>query len=259
MKKLSIVLSALLLTIAFSCNDNSNLTKQNEIKVDDKGIATLISYIDFNVNHLASSGFKDYGNQEALTKIVANSSATFEKQYGVSIIADSKNARSSSDQLEYTTRMDSEVAQKLLEFSKTSANEDDYLSKLAGLKTEVYTYNVSAAEKQMLMTKVVFIERFIKYLDVKAESATLTKGVKFNANAKEDANAPACKTWWCSWGKCAAGIIGTAGATAWGFGMVGAGAGTVALPVIGTVSVGAVGAVVGAVTGGLIGASQSCD
>ncbi len=259
MKKLSIVLSVFLLTIAFSCNDNSNLTKQSEIKIDDKGIATLINYIDFNVNQLASTGFKDYGNQEALAKIVATSSATFEKQYGVSIIAGTKNARSSSDQLEYATSKDSEVAQKLLAFSKTSANEDDYLSKLSNLKTEIYSYSISDSEMQILMNKVVFIERFVKYLDVKAESAALTKGIKYNANAKQDANAPACKDWWCSWGKCAAGILGGAGLGAMAGGTYGAAGGTVVLPVVGTVAVGTVGAIAGGIFGGLAGASQSCD
>ena len=135
MKKLSIVLSALLLTITLSCNDNSNLTKQDEIKVNEKGITLLINYIDFNVNQLVANGFNDYGNHEAIANNIANNNIAFEKQYGVSMAGYSDNARSSVDEQLYQTEKDSEFAKKLMSLSKISSDENDYLSNLSNLKT----------------------------------------------------------------------------------------------------------------------------
>ncbi len=259
MKKLGIFLSTVLLAIAFSCND-SNLTEKNEIKIDEKGIETLINYIDFNVDYLASIDFKDYGNTELTGKIIANNNIAFEKQYGVSIASNSGNARVSTEQQFYVTSMDAEISQKLTEFAKSSADQNDYLSKLSDLKTEIYSYNASLSEKQILMNKIVFVERLVGYMEAKAVVAESKRTLISNPNAKVDPKNPPAKecNWWCSWGKCAAGIVGGAVTGAATLGLGGAAVGTVALPIIGTVSAGAVGAVAGAIGGGLTGAVAAC-
>lgn len=64
--------------------------------------------------------------------------------------------------------------------------------------------------------------------------------------------------WWKRWGRCAASIIGGAGTVALGAGLAGAGAGTIALPVIGTVAVGTAAAITGAVVGAIGGAAAGC-
>ncbi len=267
MKKTLTVFCVLLLTIAFSCNDNNNIIEQKEIKVNEKGITTLINFIDFNIDQLAANGFSDYGNQEAVAKIVAANSPAFEKQYGVSITVGSKNARSLSDEQEYTTSKDSEFGQKLLSFSKTSANKDEYLSKLTLLKNEIYSYKINDTEKQILMTKVVLIERLINYMDTKA-AIGVTKNLKTNTNAKADPKNPSkdtCTGWWQCWGKCVAGTVGgtlTGSVVGCGaIGAVGAVVGLVGGPAgaAGGAAVGCVGgAFVGAIGGGLQGAAQYC-
>ena len=245
MKKLSIVFSALLLIIAFSCNNN-NITKQNEIKIDKKGIATLINFIDFNVNQLSLSGFKDYGNKDALAKSVVSNVSVFEKQYGITITNGNSNPRISSDN-SYVTSMDEEIAQRLLFFSQSANDEVEYLSKIATLKNDIYSYDLSTSEKEILLNKITFIEEMVNYMSSKYLDSEVIQ-----ANAKKD-------SWWSSWGKCAAGILGGAGTGALTFGLGGAAVGTVTLPVVGTVAAGAVGAIGGAIAGGLTGAAASCD
>jgi hypothetical protein len=267
MKKLSIVLSALLLMITLSCNDNSNLTKQDEIKVNEKGITLLINYIDFNVNQLVANGFNDYGNHEAIANNIANNNIAFEKQYGVSMAGYSDNARSSVDEQLYQTEKDSEFAKKLMSLSKISSDENDYLSNLSNLKTEIYSYSVDIPEKQILMSKVVFMEKLIQYMNSKATDAESKKISLGKTNAKADpANPPAngCN-WWCSWGKCAASIAGGAltGAVA-GCASIGAIGAIITSPtgpgMAGGAATGcAVGGIVGGIGGGLTGAAAGCD
>lgn len=66
------------------------------------------------------------------------------------------------------------------------------------------------------------------------------------------------KGWWESWGKCGSSILGGAVTGAVTLGLQGAGVGTVVLPVVGTVSAGAVGAIGGAIGGALTGAVLGC-
>jgi hypothetical protein len=253
MKKLSFLVSALLLTIAFSCNDQGNLTKNSEIKVDERGINAFINYLDFNVNQLTASGFNDFGNQEALTKFVNGNQAAFEKKYGSFALRDRNDARTTTDQLQYITSKDGEVAEKLLTFSKNSVTKDDYLSNLANLRTEIYSYDLTAGEKQILLTRVVIMERLVKYMDDKVATSFSTKNVNNKANAKTDPTktAPECTGWWSCWGKCVAGTVG---------GAITGGLGGCAISAVPTAGFGCpVGAVVGAIGGGLTGAAASCD
>lgn len=267
MKKLGIFLSTVLLAIAFSCND-SNLTEKNEIKIDEKGIETLINYIDFNVDYLASINFKDYDNAELTAKIIADNNIAFEKQYGVSIASNSSNARVSTEQQSYVTSMDAEVSQKLTEFAKNSADQNDYLSKLSDLKTEIYSYNASLSEKQILINRIVFIERLVGYMEAKAVVAESKKPSVSNPNAKVDPKNPPAKDcgWWCSWGKCAASIVGgsmTGGAAGCAaVGGLGAMIGTAVAGAPGTAAGGiggcVAGGIVGFIGGGLTGAVLAC-
>jgi hypothetical protein len=66
------------------------------------------------------------------------------------------------------------------------------------------------------------------------------------------------KGWWESWGKCGSSILGGAVTGAVTLELQGAGVGTVVLPVVGTVSAGAVGAIGGAIGGALTGAVLGC-
>ncbi|MCG8476485.1 MAG: hypothetical protein MI784_13535 [Cytophagales bacterium] len=65
-------------------------------------------------------------------------------------------------------------------------------------------------------------------------------------------------SWWSSWGKCAAGIIGGVGSGALAGASFGGAGCTVVLPLVGTVACGAVGGVVGGISGGLLGAVGGC-
>jgi hypothetical protein len=172
----------------------------------------------------------------------------------------SNSAKRFIEQQSLATIKDAEVSQKLVEFSKTSANENDYLFKLSNLKTEIYSYSINAADKQILMNKIVFIERLVKYMESKAKNAENKKGSSAGINAKADPKNPPATgcNWWCSWGKCTAGILGGAGTGALTFGLGGAAVGTATFPIVGTVSLGAVGAIGGAIAGGLTGAAASC-
>ncbi|WP_460540821.1 hypothetical protein [Echinicola sediminis] len=68
------------------------------------------------------------------------------------------------------------------------------------------------------------------------------------------------ESWWDSWGKCAAAVLGGAGGAALAGAYLPAAGCTVVLPLVGTVACGTAGAVVGDVSGALtaLGTADAC-
>jgi hypothetical protein len=125
-------------------------------------------------------------------------------------------------------------------------SEFDYFEFLESKSSEILRGDFNSDEKQILLSEIDFQYQLVQMMSSLEEQYNPEQGL-----AKK-------KSWWQSWGKCTAGILGGAVTGAGTLGLAGAAVGTVALPVVGTVSAGAVGAIAGAIGGGLTGAVASC-
>lgn len=248
MKKLGLVFICAI-GLGVSCEESPYAVNPPEIQVDEKGISTVIDFIDFNVSELQSSSKGRDIDPITAAKIIERNISAFEKRTGHSIRSFDKSSLKSFD-----TRLSIDLHNKIVELSRSSKNELDFIERLATVKGTILNSQISHEEKSAHFNRVVLIERFVKYMGDKDRA----KSVVSSGKDEEKVEADDCSGWWDCWGRCAAGIVGGAGLGALGGAAVAGGGCTVVLPIVGTVACGTVGAVAGGVFGGLAGASQSC-
>ncbi|HEY9047494.1 MAG TPA: hypothetical protein VIN08_16425 [Ohtaekwangia sp.] len=250
--KTYILVAILLLSFISSCNNTGDeIQKAESIKIDNEGIETLLSLIDYNVTKLQENTSASKSSSSPDEIIMVNYIREFERIKGVNFHYSTASMASEEESTKPNTIARQVFQDKLNSCISSSTSEDEFLIKLSKLRKEVLNDQTDNIVKSKFLSKIALFEKFVNYIQEK---------VAFNithTTAKEDDSK--CKGWWPCWGKCAAGILGGAGTGALTFGLAGAAVGTVTLPVIGTVSAGAVGAIGGAITGGLTGAVSSCD
>ena len=240
----------ILLAFLISCNDTTYVEK-SDIKIDNDGIETFISFIDFNVTRITSNSTHRSASSDETEYIIRNIHE-FEKIKGVNL-----HSTPNGIAIIVTPNVDDqkrlELQNKLVSYCQNSLNETEFLDKLHMLKAEILADKVSDGIKYDFLNRIALLEKFVDYLNTKVH---LTSAQEQNTRKVLETK---CDGWWACWGKCVAGTVGGAGLGALGGAATGGAGCTVVLPIVGTVACGTAGAVAGGIAGGLAGASQSCD
>ncbi len=142
---------------------------------------------------------------------------------------------------------DPEINNEINKISQALQNSEDPSSFIKFLKNEFDNVkannNLQPENKDFLLKFIVTYQVSIEYLSNNLELVASTNGIVGEKSSLQ------IESWWTSWGKCAAGILGGAGLGA----LTGLAAGSV-VPALGTTA----GAIIGGVAGGLLGAATAC-
>ncbi len=239
MKYISKITFAIILSLTlFACSKDDDKLQDVQLIDNSETIAKLINSFDETIKTVNIS--KKLSDEEIGYIFFQEI-----KNQGLPINKINNSLKKSSNN--YYDQSSKEYKEFALDFIDASiySSKEEYQNHLFNLLENVKNSNINISEKQILVDNILLTSAFVDWMD------TLTSKNKSNTFAKK-------KSWWNSWGKCVAGILGGAGTGALTFGLAGAAVGTVALPVVGTVSAGAVGAIGGAISGGLTGAAASC-
>jgi len=238
MKYFSKIAFTIILSLSiFSCTKDGSPIVNNQLVDNSEVIAKIISSFDSTIQKIKTS------NKLSDEKI-GNIFFREAKNQGLTV-KHNNTLNKNIDSYEQSSKEYKEFALELIDASSFSS-KDGYLNHLTNLLENVENSNLIISEKQVLVDNILLTKAFVNWLD------TLTPTNKSNVLNKTETS------WWSSWGKCVAGILGGAGTGALTFGFAGAVAGTVTLPIIGTVAAGTVGAIGGAISGGLTGAALAC-
>lgn len=246
-------LIVLAITIAgISCQHNE--PDVPSVQVDQKAIDQFISLVDMSVEALERHPPKDLAEA---TSILYGKIPEFEASLGVDLNVTAATRRTAASRVppESGTGQFSDnrtrIQERIVRYSEVATSADDYLRRLAALKSEIRNSRVSSMERSELLTLVALNEEFVRYLDLRVSEITKSGG--------KVAPAMKCDGWWSCWGRCVAGTVGGAGLGALTGAAYGGAGCTMVLPVVGTVACGTVGAVAGGIFGGLAGAAASCE
>ncbi|HLT73288.1 MAG: hypothetical protein DIU61_010445 [Bacteroidota bacterium] len=234
----------------FSCQQDDAAMPSE--RIDRKGIEQFIRLVDLSVEALERQRPEDVSQA---ADIIVGKIPELEARLGIDLRMRNDRRGSSTGRLPASVVKSAarvHLEQKIVSYSRASTSAEDYLRRLALLKSEILSSrNITGVERAELLTLVSLNEEFVRYLDRKVSEISNSGGLVLPA-AK-------CSGWWSCWGKCVAGAVGGAGLgalTGAAYGGVGC---TMVLPVVGTVACGSVGLVAGGIFGGLAGAAASCD
>lgn len=128
---------------------------------------------------------------------------------------------------------------------------DDFIQFLEIKFDDVFLSNIERENKEQLLKYIISYKVAMQFIQDNYDILKVNQNL-YGLKSDEEGG------WWENWGRCAAGVLGGAGAGGLTFGLAGAAIGTIAVPGLGTVSAGLVGAIGGAISGGLTGAAASC-
>lgn len=230
----------------YSCNDGDILATTAEVKPDIETVNELIDGLNETFNYSQSS---TPSSENGRTKII-NLDNFFISQINSKGLSVAKS--DSYGEVGEHSKIYNEFVSKIANGDSYDSKKD-FIHELRMLGSEINASSMSLAEKQILINKVAFMDAFVDWSETIGNRSSHLRPTTEDKDKKKD------EGWWESWGKCAAGTVGSAlGGAATG--AVGPAAGcTLVLPIIGTVACGTVGAVVGGVSGALVGSATFCD
>lgn len=249
--KLKTLCLLVIVTAGFSCQHQD--LDIPAARIDREAIERFITFIDLGVEAIASNPPE---NPLQATDILVTKIPEFETRVGIDLQLRNGSRGFSTGRepigggASQTSATRIQLEEKIVRYSQASISANDYLRKLALLKSEIRNSRIDGVEKSELMTLVSLNEEFVRYLDRKV--------LEITKSGNQVAPAMKCSGWWSCWGKCVSGTVGGAGLgalTGATYGGVGC---TMVLPVVGTVACGTVGAVAGGIFGGLAGAAAAC-
>lgn len=141
-----------------------------------------------------------------------------------------------------------EINDELNRIKKALENSESPTNFIGFLKSEFDNVNANnnlkPENKDFLLKFIVTYQVSVEYLSNNLELVVPTNNIIVGEKSSLQ-----IQSWWTSWGRCAAGILGGAGLGA----LTGAGTGSV-VPGLGTTA----GAIIGGIAGGLLGAATAC-
>lgn len=244
MKRLTIV-TVLAIFMVTACQEQERMTPVQQVPQADKAaIDNFIRFIDFNQKQLMKQPSL---SKEQVTQVVVASIPEFEKQYGINLTSSDTPKQFTAGRRFSYDGLELQIMQDMVAYAETSYSESQYLDNISGLNSQVLSSDLPYESKVSLLTQIGLQQSLVSYMGQLA------------LYAQETPRVAACDGWWGCWGKCAAGIIGSAGMGALSGANIGGVGCTVVLPVVGTVACGTAGAVVGAIFGGFAGGARACD
>lgn len=250
MKKLKTILLLIVTLITISCNDSGiapkadlDLTRYSALR------QTLVKDYDALSTGLRSANSK-IGNESTILNIAGTHYGKSSNEYSFFINSYSNLRNSSNNRLASfgsLSQAQKERIQQIIESINEFGSLSDYQTYLDSQFNAIVAEDLSLTDKDFLLTYIVSYKVTLDFVENNSDLLASTNQVNGRTQG-----------WWDDWGKCAAGIVGSAITTGATLGLGGAAVGTVALPVVGTVSGAAVGAVAGAIGGALVGAATFC-
>ena len=246
-KKLIYSISLLLI---ISCSDS----EISENRVDDR-YAELEKSLTSDYNTLAlglRNKKSDFGNKQSVVAIAQEQYQESPDSYKAFIInyekaSNAYTAKTSSDAVLSVTQKEKikEITASVSLYNSSA----EFKSYLDNQFKQISASSIDNTDKDFLLTYIISYKTTVTFLE---DNSDLILPNQANSRVEKK------ESWWSSWGKCAAGIVGGAGSVGLGGFLGGAAVGTVTLPVVGTVSGAVVGGVGGAIFGGLAGAASAC-
>jgi hypothetical protein len=238
------------LLLIISCSDS----EISESRVEDRYVA-LEKLLTSDYNALAA-GLRnkktDFSNKQSVTTIAFEQYRESSDSYRAFIV-NYERASNVSTTRTFSYAVLSTIQETKIKEIVASANiytsSAEFKSYLDNQFEKIFKSSIDNTDKDFLLTYIISYKTTLTFLENNSD-LILSSQAGGRTEKKE--------SWWNSWGKCAAGIVGGAGSVGLGGFLGGAAVGTVTLPVVGTVSGAVVGGVGGAIFGGLAGAASAC-
>jgi hypothetical protein len=240
----------------YSCDSTIENGPEQEQKITETNLLDFKNELLSNLNDLGDqlreidATFDDMGVVRAIVENQASYCSMSIKEFDSAIEKLPLGVKTKSAVAVEQTCITPYQALKIAEIDRMSNESNsptEFISSLETLKEEVLLERTSESEKQLILILITSQQASVDFINKNQDLFNYREtGLKSSS-------------WWSSWGKCAASIVGgaiTVGTT----GLIGGAAvGTIVLPVVGSVSGAVVGAVGGAIGGALTGAVAGCD
>lgn len=255
MKLLKVIsLCALFLLVITSCSDSEKLIVNNfDISRYSELEKSLTSDYAAFANGLRSRN-SNFNDKSSLTAVASEYFGKLTDRYSAFIDTYENVKGKDISRITSAHALTGNQKEKIEEIISSIGlfdNSTDFKLYLSDQFKSIADSDINSVDKDFLLSYIISYKVTLDFIE---NNLDLIETEKINGRVnKEDSS------WWKDWGKCAAGIVGSAVTTGATLGLGGAVVGTVALPVVGTVSGAVVGAVAGAIGGALVGAATFCD